>query len=217
MEFFPLLKLEFDSETLYISGCDFNVDYAGEVWTTLRGLGQIEPITESGDEIPGVNLTLSGVPNEAIIHAQTEQYRNRKVTILWAFFQGDTLVVDSSAWNGFMDTPVITRGKDTCTIQVTCENKMIDWQRPRGRIFNHADQQRFAAGDDFFLGIEDMVEREIILFKGGGYGGGDGSGYPTNSNVEAPTATVAPVAPPPTVSEINDPATPNDPWVNPEI
>jgi hypothetical protein len=66
-----------------------------------------------------------------------------------------------------MDIPIITRGKDTCTIQVTAENTMIDWQRPRGLLFNHADQQRIRAGDNFFLGIESMIEREITLFKGG--------------------------------------------------
>ena len=89
VEFFPLVKLEFDSGTLYLSGCDFNVDYAGQIWTSLRGLGSIDVITESPDEIPGINLTLSGVPNEAIVHAQTEKYRGRRVTVLWAFFDAD--------------------------------------------------------------------------------------------------------------------------------
>jgi hypothetical protein len=167
VEFFMLVKLAFDSETLYISGAAFDVEYDGQIWTSLRGLGSIDPIVESSTEIPGLTFTLSGVPNAAIMHAQQEKYRGRKATILWCFLDGDTYKVDPAVWQGRMDIPIITRGKDTCTIQVTAENTMIDWQRPRGLLFNHADQQRIRAGDNFFLGIESMIEREITLFKGG--------------------------------------------------
>lgn len=184
VEFFMLVKLEFDAGAVYISGADFDVEYAGEVWTSLRGLGSIDPIVESGDEIPGLSLVLSGVPAEGIIHAQTEGYRGRKVTVLWAFFDGDILRVDTAAWQGFMDTPIITRSEGTCTITVSAENRMIDWQRPRGLLFNHADQQRIDPTDKFFLGIESMVEKEVLLFLaqafsgsgGGSYYGGDGGG-----------------------------------------
>ena len=197
VEFFMLCKLEFDSETVYISGCDFDVEYDGQMWSSLRGLGQIDAIVESGDEIPGITLTLSGVPAESIAQVQTEQYRGRKVTLLWVFFDGDIPRVDPACWQGRMDIPIITRGPDTCTIQVTAENRMIDWQRNRGLLFNHADQQRIDPTDNFFLGIESMVEQEITLFKaesytGGGYvggpiGGGDSSPIPedgTQYNVD---------------------------------
>lgn len=177
VEFFMLVKLEFDTGTVYISGADFDVEYDGALWTSLRGLGSVDPIAESGDEIPGLNLTLSGIPAEAIIHAQTEAYRGRKVTLKWAFFDGDILRVDTAAWQGFMDTPIITRGADTCTIQVSAENRMIDWQRPRGLLFNHADQQKIDPTDNFFLGIESMVEREVVLFLPQAYTGGTGN-YP---------------------------------------
>lgn len=196
LEFFMLVKLEFDTGTVYISGADFDVGYEGQVWTSLRGLGSVDPIVESDNEIPGINLTLSGVPNEAIIHAQSEAYRGRKVTIKWAFFDdNDILCVDSAAWMGFMDIPIITREKDTCTIQVTAENRMIDWQRPRGLLFNHADQQRIDPTDNFFLGIESMVEREVVLFLPqaySGYGGGSigGSGSGSDPIPDTPPAGV---------------------------
>ena len=176
VEFFMLVKLEFDTGNVYISGADFDVGYDGQVWTSLRGLGSVDPIVESGDEIPGISLTLSGVPNEGIIHAQSEAYRGRKVTIKWAFFDpDDILCVDTASWQGFMDVPIITRETETSTIEVSAENRMIDWQRPRGLLFNHADQQRIDPTDTFFHGIESMVEKEVVLFLPqayGGYGGG---------------------------------------------
>ena len=194
LEWFMLVKLEFDTGTVYISGADFDVGYEGQVWTSLRGLGSVDPIVESDNEIPGISLTLSGVPNEAIIHAQSEAYRGRKVTIKWAFFdENDILCVDSAAWMGFMDVPIITREKDTCTIQVTAENRMIDWQRPRGLLFNHADQQRIDPTDNFFLGIESMVEREVVLFLPqaySGYGGGSNGASSSDPIPDTPPAGV---------------------------
>lgn len=212
VDFFPLVKLEFDSGTSYLSGCDFNVEYLDQVWSSLGGLGAIDVITESADEIPGLSLTLSGVPNEAIIQAQTEKYRGRKVTVMWAFFDGDLLLVDPACWQGFMDVPVITRGLATCTIQLNAENRMIDWQRPRGLIFNHADQQRVSPGDNFFLGIESMVEREIVLFDSNDTGGG-GGGYPA-SNSNLPTAIIAPVQAPPLTGVRPRAPTATDYWPN---
>lgn len=213
VEFFPMVKLEFDSGTIYISGCDFNVDYQGEIWSSLNGLGSIDAIAESADEVPGLSLTISGVPNEAIVHAQTEKYRGRKVTVLWAFFDGDVLLVDPATWQGFIDVPIITRGADTCTIQITAENRMIDWQRPRGLLFNHADQQRFSAGDNFFLGIEGMVEREVVLFRGEDTAGGGGGGNYPDPNSPYPTAIVAPVQPAPTTGVAPLPPADTDNWV----
>ena len=213
VEFFPLVKLEFDTGTIYISGCDFNVDYQGEIWSSLNGLGSIDAIAESADEVPGLSLTISGVPNEAIVHAQTEKYRGRKVTVLWAFFDGDMLLVDPATWQGFIDIPIITRGADTCTIQITAENRMIDWQRPRGLLFNHADQQRFAAGDNFFLGIEGMVEREVVLFRSEDTA--PGANYP-DPNAPVTNPDIQPVQPPPTDGVAPLPPADKDNWVHPD-
>lgn len=163
---FPLVKMEFDSGTAYVAGTDFNVDYDGQTWLAARGLGSIDPIVESGDEIAGLKFTLSGVSSTGIAEAQTEKYQGRPVTVLWATVDATgTLNVDPAAWQGRMDTPTIARGKGTCTISITAEHRMVDWQRPRKLLFNHADQQRILPGDNFFLGLEAMAERNIVLFS----------------------------------------------------
>ena len=89
---------------------------------------------------------------------------------------------------------------------------MIDWQRPRGLIFNHADQQRVLAGDNFFFGIESMVEREIVLFQGNE----GGSDYPSSNSgtVSVPVHPVAAVSPvvAPVASNPPPPPLNNDYW-----
>lgn len=163
---FPLLKMEFDSATIYLAGTDFDVDYDGQTWLAARGIGTIEPVTESADGVEGLKFTLAGVSDESLAEAQQEKYQGRAVTVLWCFIDGDgVLHVDPTAWQGRLDVPSIALGKTTATITVTAEHRMVDWERPRKLLFNHADQQRIDPTDTFFQGIESMVNAEIVVFS----------------------------------------------------
>lgn len=163
--YFPLVKMEFDAGTVYIAGTDFDVDYDGQTWLAARGIGMIEKVVETADQVEGLRFTLSGVTDESLADAQTTAYQGRRVTVLWAFLDGPTLYVDPVAWQGRLDIPTITMGRTTSTITVTAENRMADWQRPRKLLFNHADQQRIDATDNFFVGIEAMENAEIVVFS----------------------------------------------------
>ncbi len=165
VHYFPLLKLEFDSETIYLAGTDYNVAYDGQTWLAAQHIGTIEKTVETADQIEGLKFTLSGVPEEAIASAQQEKYQGRAVTVLWCFLDGATVTVDPTAWQGRLDQPTITLGRTTATITVTAENRMADWQRPRKLMFNHADQQRIDPTDNFFLGLEAMENAEIVVFS----------------------------------------------------
>ncbi|EJL77362.1 hypothetical protein PMI15_04684 [Polaromonas sp. CF318] len=162
---FPLLKLEFDSETVYLAGTDFNIEYDGHTWLAARGIGTIEKTIETPDQVEGLTFTLSGVTDEALAQAQQEEYQGRPVTVLWAFLDGATLCVDPMAWQGHLDVPTIMLGRQTATIKVTAENRMADWQRPRKLLFNHPDQLTIDPTDNFFLGIEAMENAEIVIFS----------------------------------------------------
>lgn len=165
VNWFPLIVMEFDSGTLRLAGTDFDVDYGGNTYIATRGLASMDTITETPDEVAGIRFTLSGVPSETLAEALTESYQGRPVTVMFAFLDGGTLRVDEDAWVGRLDTPEIERATGTRTITVTAEHRMADWARQRVLMFNHADQQRILAGDTFFLGIEQMAEKEIVVFS----------------------------------------------------
>lgn len=165
VDYFPLVKLEFDSETVYLAGLDYNVEYDGHTWLGASRVGSIEKTVETADQIEGLKFTLSGLSDEMIAQAQEEKYQGRAVTVLWCFLDGPDLHVDPTAWQGAMDVPSIAIGRQSSTITVTAENRMADWQRPRKLMFNHADQQRIDPTDNFFLGIERMENAEIVVFS----------------------------------------------------
>lgn len=163
--YFPLLKMVFDSQTLYLSGTDFDVDYDGQTWLAARGIGSIEKIVETGSSIEGMRFTLFGVSDESLAEVQQEKYQGREVTILWAFLDGATLHVDPTAWQGRLDVPAIAMGENNSTITVTAEHRMAAWMRPLPLLFNHADQIRIDPSDNFFLGIEALENADIVVFS----------------------------------------------------
>jgi hypothetical protein len=162
---FPLVKMEFDTGTVYLSGTDFNVDYDGQLWVAARGIGHIDKLIETPDQVEGLRFTLSGVPDSALADAQLTAYQGRKVTVMMALLDGAVLSVDPTAWQGRLDVPTIQMGRGTSTITVTAESRMADWQRPRSRFFNDADQRLIDPADSFFFGIEAMENAEIIIFS----------------------------------------------------
>lgn len=165
---FPLVRMEFDAEdggTLFIAGYPADVPYDGDIYLSSRGLGSIDPLIETNDEVTGLKFTLAGVPEAVIAEALLVKYQGRPCTVLLAFLDGETLNVDPQAWQGRLDVPEISRAQNTRTITVTAEHRMFDWKRSRRLLFNDADQRRIDSTDTFFLGIESMEEKEINLFS----------------------------------------------------
>lgn len=165
---FPLVRMEFDAEdggTLFIAGYPSDVVYNGDTYLSSRGLGTIEPLVETSDEVTGLKFTLAGMPENVLSEALAVKYQGRLCTVLLAFLDGGTLNVDPQAWQGRLDVPEINRSQGTRTITVTAEHRMFDWKRSRRLLFNDADQRRIDPTDTFFLGIESMEEKEINLFS----------------------------------------------------
>lgn len=162
---FPLVQADFDSGTVRFAGAPFDIDYGGHTWLSARGLLSLEPIKEAPDEVTGIRFTLSGVKSENLNVALTENTQGRACTVLWCVLDGDTLRVDPLAWKGRLDVPEVQRSADGSTVSISAEDPMTDWQRPRVRYFNHADQQRVDPTDMFFSGIESMEGKSIVIFS----------------------------------------------------
>lgn len=168
VDWFPLVQMDFDvgdGGTLYISGTDFDVEYDSKTWIAARGLGSMESIVETADEVTGIKFTLAGVPESVIAEALIAKYQGRPCTVKFACIKNGVLNVDPTTWQGRLDVPEISRDKTSRTITVTAEHRLVDWQRSRRLLFNDADQRRIDPTDDFFFGAEQMAELEINLFS----------------------------------------------------
>lgn len=144
--------------------CDLDFGSAGHVlahtgvspiiWNgkTFLGVGEFGGISAMQESIEnqasGITLTLSGVDSSNISAA------------LGSFFQGNLgivyLVLLDSGYQMIGDPVILFQGKidtqtiilaDTGTINVTIENRLSDWDRPRLSQYNDQYQQSIYQGD----------------------------------------------------------------------
>lgn len=159
---FPLIEMQLASGTLYVSGLAFNVDWNGQTWLATHGLGSIEVITESSSEIAGCAFTLSGIPAAAVSLILTENVRGRPVYIRLATLSGSTLAVDSNVWQGYLDTMSLSDSRESATVRVTAEHRLVSWQTPHPVNFSHAEQILVAPTDTFYSRAADIAQQTLV-------------------------------------------------------
>ena len=87
---------------------------------------------------------------------------------------GDVIADPVIVFSGFMDTMVINDGAETATIQVTVENRLIEFERTRGRRYTAEDQKIDYPNDKGLEFVAEMQEKEIVWGRNKvGPGGGD--------------------------------------------
>jgi hypothetical protein len=159
-----LVELQFETGTVRCCNAGYNFEYGGNTWTGLGNLGGISAVAEGEQlEMYGITLTLSGVPPEMIALALSSGYQGRPATIWLAPLTNSYALLNDPViiFKGRMDTMPIEVG-NTATIQLTVESKLVDWERPRERRYNHADQISEYPDDLGFEFVAQMTEKEII-------------------------------------------------------
>ena len=152
-----------------------SVDYVG-AGTLLN----ISAISESAElTANGITVALSGVTEPLISKARDEDYQGRELKVLLGIINEDgTVSVDPVVlFSGFMDTMSLNDGGETATIQVSVENRLIEFERTRVRRYTAEDQKIDYPTDKGLEFVAEMAEKEIVwgranVVAGGGGGGG---------------------------------------------
>ena len=181
------VSLEFDSGTLNLwSGIG---DFVGSDSLTYTGAGELLNIqnVEEDNELSSTNMTISisGLSENIVTYATTEDYQNRTITIKMFFFHPDTDDEIGSVilFKGRMDTLTVNDG-DTFSVIVTAENKLIDLTRPKNLFYTAETQNFLHSGDkglEFVAKIREQTVNWGSLTSFGGNGGniGDDRGTPS--------------------------------------
>tara|TARA_Y100001973_G_scaffold80926_1_gene119228 strand:+ start:3086 stop:3715 length:630 start_codon:yes stop_codon:yes gene_type:complete len=181
------VSLEFDSGTLNLwSGIG---DFVGSDSLTYTGAGELLNIqnVEEDNELSSTNMTISisGLSENIVTYATTEDYQNRPITIKMFFFHPDTDDEIGSVilFKGRMDTLTVNDG-DTFSVIVTAENKLIDLTRPKNLFYTAETQNFLHSGDkglEFVAKIREQTVNWGSLTSFGGNGGniGDDRGTPS--------------------------------------
>lgn len=159
-----LAKIEFSSGTVYWSDADRDIVFGGFTYLgtgTLAGVSMIEEGVEL--QTYTVTLSLSGIPSSVISIALAEDFQNRPCTLYTGFLDDNyALIADPIAMFSGRINQMNIESAQTSTVSLTVESRLVDWERPRVRRYNNADQQLEYADDKGFEFVAQMVEKELI-------------------------------------------------------
>lgn len=123
-------------------------------WLGVGELGSIDGILESTDRsVNGVKLTLTGIDNDMLSHALTQDYQGRDAKIWLVYFDeiwqpiGDGILI----FAGQMDTLSAVDGDKKGMVTVQCESRDALLRRTSESLLTDEEQQRLWPGD---LGLE---------------------------------------------------------------
>jgi len=159
--------------------------YQGQEWYGTGSMLQIDSVEETTEiAARGASLTLSGIPQSVLSLALSEPYQGRQANIYFGNFtkgiilqensdyilleNGNRIALEAGRTNlsqifaGYMDQMNIEETADTCTVQLTLENKLVDLERPRVARFTSAYQKSLYSNDKGLEFVESLQDKEIV-------------------------------------------------------
>lgn len=159
--------------------------YQGESWYGTGSLLSFDSVEETTEiAAKGASITLSGIPQEVLSLALSEPYQGRKANIYFGNFSKGVLLQESSdfilledgskisleagttnlsqIFSGYMDQMNIEEGPDSCTVELTVENKLVDLERARVARFTSAYQKSLYSGDLGLDFVESLQDKDIV-------------------------------------------------------
>lgn len=175
---------EFDSSELNLWSGYGNLAWSGKTYVGAGNLLNISAIQENVElRANGLQLTLSGVLSPLLNKALTEDYQGRQLWVWLGAMDEDNHIISNPVivFSGFMDTMVIADSGEQAVIQLSVENRLIEFERTRVRRFTDGDQRIEYPNDDGFEYVSQIQEKQIvwgdkdanpISYGSGGSGGG---------------------------------------------
>lgn len=159
------VELQFASGSAYVCTREHSVAWNGQTWLGAGRVGSIDTIEEGGElQARGIAMTLSALPAGLLATAlDPSEYKNRPVKLWYGLLDSSspaaiTVVADPvGPFLYRMDSLEFELGEQAA-LRLTAESRLADWDRPRVRRYNNADQQAEHPGDKFFEYAEQMVE-----------------------------------------------------------
>jgi hypothetical protein len=157
------VEMDFPGGFLRLNNSAQSIAWNGYTWLGIGRLGSIDAVGEGMTlEARSLKFTITGIDSANIATALGQQYQGRACKVWLApLDEGYAVLPDPVLiFGGRMDTMDVEIGS-TATITVSAESRLADWDRPRVRRYNSADQAITDAGDKGFEFVPQMVEKSL--------------------------------------------------------
>lgn len=163
-----LVKFAFDSADLNLWNGVGDLTWSGDTYTGAGNLLGISDITETEAIVAGnVIFTLSGMPDDIIAIALSEDYQGRNVTVWKGAFDANRDIITDPVliFSGNMDVMTMTESGETSVISIIAESQLRALTRPSSRKWTDADQKVPYPNDEGFREVP-MIQDEPLIWGG---------------------------------------------------
>lgn len=159
-----LIEMDLASGPLYLNTGSLDLDINAVTYYGTKGLGKVDPISDSGAEVRGLSFELSGISTAMLATALAEPIQGKPVRVKVALLDPDTYqAVDvRQRWAGQLDTMTIDESAGSAVIKVTAEHAGIDLLRPIVSLYSDTEQRRLYPGDVSLQYMADQAEMRIV-------------------------------------------------------
>lgn len=157
-----LFQLNFSGGSLNLSNGAMPITWSGTTFIALGGLLSYDGLAESGDlSSSGLTISASGVDLTLIAALLNEGYIGKTVFMWRAYLDpvtcqpiADPIELFSGYMNGGWtieeDYPEPNQGAGTCTVRVSCTDRLAQLDQKRGIQSNLGSHQSLYPSDQFF-------------------------------------------------------------------
>lgn len=142
--------------------------YVAEDYVGAGDLLKISEIQETSDlQANGASVTLSGVNTALVGLARDQDYQGKRMSVSLGAMDdvANVIVSPVNLFTGFMDVMTINDGGTYSDISVTCENKLIAFEKAYIRRYTDNDQKIEHPTDNGFEYVASIQEKEIVWGK----------------------------------------------------
>ncbi|MGL4576780.1 MAG: hypothetical protein ACRCV9_18475 [Burkholderiaceae bacterium] len=157
------------SPPIYLNSSPIDIDWNAITWKGAGALGTIEPVTDRAGDYQALRFTLSGVSQDALALALSEQVRGKACYVYFVVLDADTeAVLDVDlVWSGALDrmpgqqSPTRQGRPGSIVIGVEAIHAGEQMQRARPLRFTAEDIQKTSPGDTSGRFILSQAQEQI--------------------------------------------------------
>lgn len=138
-------------------------DFGGGNYLGVGTFGGVSAVTETTDvSAKGIDLTLSGIPNEYVSLALSDNYRGRQVAVYLILFNTAMSTYEQiTMFRGRMNQISINESGETSTLIVSCENRLIELNRTNDVRYTDEAQKQLYPTDTGLQFVAAMANKSI--------------------------------------------------------
>lgn len=146
---------------LYITSSSVELNWDAKTWVPAPFVDEPKIELTSEAKISPIEITLSAAENEYVTYFKTNQHRNHRVNVYFAYLDHSYNIIDQpiALYQGLIESAAVNDSVDSSTIQIKCSSIWRDFERTAGRRTNNNSNHKYYPDDDgFFATSIDMAD-----------------------------------------------------------